>query len=66
MKKIGTVLAAVGFMMLAAAVNTYSAGEMNTMQFVLQMIVSIEALIASYILGGTPDGKSGRKPDRRD
>lgn len=65
-KKIGITLAAVGFLMLAAAVNTYSVGDMNTIQFILQMIASVEALIASYVLGGTLDGKSSRKSDGRD
>lgn len=50
-KKIGTILAAVGFLMIAAAVDTYSKGNMNTMQFALQMMASVDALIASYILG---------------
>lgn len=65
-KKIGITLAAVGFLMMAAAVNTYSTGDMNTIQFILQMIASVEALIASYVLGGTLDGKGSRKSDGRD
>lgn len=51
-KKIGITLAAVGFLMMAASVNTYSTGDMNTIQFILQMIASVDALIASYVLGG--------------
>lgn len=65
-KKIGITLAAVGFLMMTAAVNAYSTGEINTVQFILQMIASVEAMIASYVLGGTLDGKSSRKSDGRD
>ena len=65
-KKIGITLAAVGFLMMAAAVNTYSTGDMNAIQFILQMIASVEALIASYVLGGKTDGKSGGKSGERD
>lgn len=51
-RKIQAALYVVGAIMIMAAVDTFAEGGMNTMQFILQFIAGLEAMIVSYALGG--------------
>lgn len=51
-EKAGIVIGMIGLLLIAAAVDTYSKGGIETMQFLIQSIAGIEAMAVSYILSG--------------
>lgn len=51
-KKIQLSLLGIGTLILGAAANTYSNGDIDNISFFLQMIVGLEVWAVSYMLGG--------------